>query len=280
MKPISKITLAVNELGARPQGCSTREVMDACGGQRKAVQACVQRYREYGRAWVRNGVDQGGIRCSRYFLTEAAAEAYVFQPGYYDQRDGWKNSSVAKYAHIVAANPAISYADLTVLMGLTVSGAARTLGRMVKAGKLFTARKMDHSTRRPVNVLFATAAARDEWQAANPLETLGHREAGWRGEPKPKAPKEPKVKATRSPKKNVKRSALSVVKRKDAKIAEVRAGMSQKAFDAPTKPKGSNVAIKHEDSPKVTIFEDYAPYKHWVDPASVPRFSYGSAVAA
>ena len=281
MKPISKITLAVEQLAARPEGCSTREVMDHCSGQRKAVQACVQRFRDNGLAVSRSGIDGGGIRCSRYFLTKAAADAYVFQPGYYDKRSEWKNSASAKYVHLVAENPAITYADVTVLMGLTAEGATKTLGRLIKAGHLFAARKMSEFKRRPVSVLFSSEQLRDEWQAANPLQKLRHA-PGWRGEPKLKPTNPPKVKAAKPPKaaKPQKQRSVSIVRSNIGRQADMLSRLNRMNFGAEPKPKGSNAPIPHEAAQKVTVREGYPDHRFWVDPASVPRFSYGSAVAA
>ena len=296
MKPISKITLAVNELGARPEGCSVTEVMLASGCKRNTAQARMFRQRKTGRLFMRSGIDGGGILCQRHFTTQEAASAYVFEPGYYDQRIQWTRSARVRYVGAVAANPAITYAALIELLGVTVDAGKKTLSRLIAAGYLFVARRTGDIKNWPVSVLFTTEQARDEWQAANPFIRLGHSEPRQRREPKTtatkatkpikeprpkaaKAPKEPKVKATRSPKKTTKRSALSVVKRKDSRIAEVRAGLSRKAFE-PTKPRGNNIAIPHSAAQKVTVREGYPDHKFWIDPNSVPVFRYGSAVAA
>ena len=48
----------------------------------------------------------------------------------------------------------------------------------------------------------------------------------------------------------------------------------------PPKPKGDNTPVPHESARYLTVAEGYPPYKHWVDPGSVPMFRYGSGVAA
>lgn len=226
----SIITSTVNELMARQEGASVREVMAACAGSRKAVQACFQRRKDEGLAHVRAGIDGGGIRCHRYFSTPAAAEAYVFVAGYYQDRENWKNAASAQYSRFVTDSGPTTYAECARGMGLTFHGAARSIGRMVARGVLFTARKTDMATRRPVLVLFASAQARDEWQSANPYTMVGRNAQP----PKPRAPKQPKP--SRGCKKSTTRSALSPVKRFDKGVAEILSSRSRKAFAVQPKP--------------------------------------------
>ena len=248
----SQVTTAVIELTARPEGASVREIMAASGGERKAVQASLWRRSLAGEMFVRKGVDGHGLYCHRYFFTQAAADAYVFVSGRYEQTSDRIETARDFYLKHIAQGP-VAPTELAARIKRNHASMTRTLSRMVQLGMIFRAKRIDPATKRPTLVMFVSEQARDEWAAANPYTLVGRTPR----EPKPRIEK-PKKADTRNCKKSTKRSALSPTKRLDKGVAQILAGRSRKAFEAPPKP--PEYKLTKEDLEKVVKIPSHPGY--------------------